>query len=78
MGLVGLKDICESLIVHGRAADTPVALIERGTTQQQRVLIGNLSSIAELVASQEVHAPTLFIVGDVVKLHDTLKWFKGE
>lgn len=78
MGLVGLKDICESLIVHGRAADTPVALVERGTTQQQRVLIGNLANIAEVVASHEVHAPTLFIVGDVVKLHDSLKWFKGE
>ncbi|RYY76574.1 MAG: uroporphyrinogen-III C-methyltransferase [Gammaproteobacteria bacterium] len=77
MGLVGLKDICESLIAHGRDASTPVALIERGTTQQQRVLIADLTSIAELVASQEVHAPTLFIVGDVVKLHENLKWFKN-
>lgn len=77
MGLVGLRDICESLIAHGRAATTPVALIERGTTQQQRVLIANLATIADLVASQEVHAPTLFIVGDVVKLHENLKWFKS-
>ena len=77
MGLVGLKDICESLIAHGREPTTPVALIERGTTQQQRVLIADLASIAELVASQEVHAPTLFIVGDVVKLHENLKWFKN-
>ena len=77
MGLVGLRDICESLIAHGRAATTPVALIERGTTQQQRVLIADLATIADVVASQEVHAPTLFIVGDVVKLHDNLKWFKS-
>lgn len=77
MGLVGLKDICASLIAHGRAASTPVALIERGTTQQQRVLIANLATIADLVAAQEVHAPTLFIVGDVVKLHESLKWFNG-
>lgn len=76
MGLVGLKDICESLIAHGRAPATPVALIERGTTQQQRVLIADLASIAEVVAAQEVHAPTLFIVGDVVRLHENLKWFK--
>jgi uroporphyrin-III C-methyltransferase/precorrin-2 dehydrogenase/sirohydrochlorin ferrochelatase len=76
MGLVGLKDICESLIVHGRAPTTPVALIERGTTQQQRVLIADLATIASVVAAQEVHAPTLFIVGDVVKLHENLKWFK--
>jgi uroporphyrin-III C-methyltransferase / precorrin-2 dehydrogenase / sirohydrochlorin ferrochelatase len=76
MGLVGLKDICESLIQHGRLPTTPVALIEKGTTQHQRVLIGDLSTIAELVAAQDVHAPTLFIVGDVVKLHESLKWFK--
>lgn len=78
MGLVGLKEICESLIVHGRAATTPVALIEKGTTKEQRVLIADLSSIAILVASQNVHAPTLFIVGDVVKLHDSLKWFNPQ
>lgn len=78
MGLVGLKEICESLITHGRAATTPVALIEKGTTQEQRVLIADLSSIAAVVATQDVHAPTLFIVGDVVKLHDSLKWFKAK
>lgn len=76
MGLVGLRDICASLIAHGRAATTPVALIERGTTQQQRVLIGDLATIADVVESQEVHAPTLFVVGDVVRLHENLKWFK--
>jgi uroporphyrin-III C-methyltransferase/precorrin-2 dehydrogenase/sirohydrochlorin ferrochelatase len=76
MGLVGLKEICESLISHGRAATTPVALIEKGTTQEQRVLISDLASIADVVAANDVHAPTLFIVGEVVKLHDSLKWFK--
>lgn len=77
MGLVGLKEICESLIAHGRAASTPVALIEKGTTQEQRVLISDLDSIAEVVAANDVHAPTLFIVGEVVKLHQNLKWFKA-
>lgn len=76
MGLVGLKEICDSLIAHGRAASTPVALIEKGTTQEQRVLISDLASIADVVAANDVHAPTLFIVGEVVKLHDSLKWFK--
>lgn len=77
MGLVGLRDICEAMIVHGRAATTPVALIERGTTQQQRVLIADLATIADVVESQDVHAPTLFIVGDVVRLHENLSWFKS-
>jgi uroporphyrin-III C-methyltransferase/precorrin-2 dehydrogenase/sirohydrochlorin ferrochelatase len=75
MGLVGLKEICESLISHGRSPQTPVALIEKGTTQKQRVLIADLQSIADVVAANDVHAPTLFIVGEVVKLHDSLKWF---
>ena len=76
MGLVGLKEICESLIGNGRAPTTPVALIEKGTTQSQRVLIGDLTSIADIVAANDVHAPTLFIVGEVVKLHETLRWFE--
>lgn len=75
MGLVGLKEICESLIAHGRAANTPVALIEKGTTQQQRVLVSDLTSIADVVAANDVHAPTLFIVGEVVQLHESLRWF---
>ncbi|MDO8344475.1 MAG: siroheme synthase CysG [Cellvibrio sp.] len=78
MGLVGLKEICESLIAHGRAASTPVALIEKGTTQEQRVLISDLDSIADVVAANDVHAPTLVIVGEVVKLHQSLKWFKAD
>ena len=77
MGLVGLKEICESLIAHGRVAETPVALIEKGTTQEQRVLISDLNGIAAVVAANDVHAPTLFIVGEVVKLHESLKWFKA-
>jgi uroporphyrin-III C-methyltransferase / precorrin-2 dehydrogenase / sirohydrochlorin ferrochelatase len=76
MGLVGLKEICETLIAHGRAATTPVALVEKGTTQQQRVIVGDLTNIADLVAAQEVHAPTLIIVGEVVQLHRTLSWFR--
>lgn len=77
MGLVGLKEICTSLIAHGRASTTPVALIEKGTTQEQRVLISDLDSIADVVAANDVHAPTLFIVGEVVKLHESLKWFNA-
>lgn len=78
MGLVGLREICESLVAHGRAAQTPVALIEKGTTQDQRVLIADLNSIADVVAENDVRAPTLFIVGEVVKLHESLKWFNAK
>lgn len=75
MGLMGLPIICEQLQAHGRSPDTPVALVERGTTQEQKVLVGTLATMPELVAQSRPAAPTLIIVGDVVRLHDTLSWF---
>src|SRR5690606_18622566 len=75
MGLVGLAEICAALIAHGRAPETPVALIEKGTTDEQRVLIADLSTIADTVANSDVHGPTLLIIGEVVKLHASLRWF---
>ncbi|MGH1471256.1 MAG: siroheme synthase CysG [Cellvibrionaceae bacterium] len=75
MGLVGLPIICEKLIENGRSSSTPAALIEKGTTNEQRVLTGTISTLPELVQQQAMRAPTLLIIGDVVKLHKKLKWF---
>ncbi len=77
MGLVGLPLICEQLIRHGRAADTPAALIQQGTTRNQRVFTGTLANLPQLVAEHKVHAPTLVIVGEVVTLRQKLAWFEG-
>jgi uroporphyrin-III C-methyltransferase / precorrin-2 dehydrogenase / sirohydrochlorin ferrochelatase len=77
MGLVGLPVICDELIKHGRSADTPAALIQQGTTANQRVFTGTLANLPQLVAEHEVHAPTLVIVGEVVTLRDKLAWFEG-
>jgi uroporphyrin-III C-methyltransferase/precorrin-2 dehydrogenase/sirohydrochlorin ferrochelatase len=77
MGLVGLPVICEQLMRHGRGADTPVALVEQGTTVNQRVITGTLADLPQRVAEQSVRAPTLVIVGEVVKLRDKLAWFEG-
>lgn len=77
MGLVGLPLICEQLIANGRAADTPAALVQQGTTSRQRVFTGTLANLPQLVAEHEVHAPTLVIVGEVVTLRDKLAWFEG-
>lgn len=77
MGLVGLPDICAQLIAHGRDAETPAALVQQGTTQNQRVFTGSLATLPALVAEHEVHAPTLVIVGEVVTLRDKLAWFEG-
>jgi uroporphyrin-III C-methyltransferase/precorrin-2 dehydrogenase/sirohydrochlorin ferrochelatase len=77
MGLIGLPIICEQLIRHGRGADTPAALIQQGTTVNQRVFTGTLADLPRLVAEHEVHAPTLVIVGEVVVLREKLAWFEG-
>ena len=77
MGLIGLPIICSELIKHGRSADTPAALIQQGTTSNQRVFTGTLANLPQVVAEHEVHAPTLVIVGEVVMLRDKLAWFEG-
>lgn len=77
MGLVGLPVICQQLIAHGRSAETPAALIQQGTTSHQRVFTGTLANLAERVASEQVQAPTLIIVGEVVQLREKLAWFEG-
>lgn len=75
MGLVGLPEICAQLQAHGRSPETPVALIERGTTQEQKVLLGTLATMVDVVAQAKPTAPTLIIVGNVVRLHASLSWF---
>ena len=75
MGLQGLPQICSQLIAHGCSPDLPAALIQQGTTQAQRVFTGTLASLPELVARTPIKAPTLAIIGEVVRLHDKLAWF---
>ena len=75
MGLVGLREICARLIEHGREADTPVALVSRGTTDAQEVITGTLADLADRIEGREIHAPTLIIVGSVVSLHPRYRWF---
>ena len=75
MGLNGLSIICEQLMAHGRARDTHIALVEKGTMVDQRVFRGTLETMVEIVNKEQVHAPTLIIVGEVVELNNSLSWF---
>ncbi len=75
MGLGALRTICTELIEHGQGADMPAAVIERGTTRDQRVVCGTLETIADLVAAMGLRSPCLIIIGKVASLHHTLKWF---
>jgi uroporphyrin-III C-methyltransferase/precorrin-2 dehydrogenase/sirohydrochlorin ferrochelatase len=76
MGLQGVQTICRELIAHGMPDSTPAALVQQGTTRHQRVFTGTLATLPEIVERSKVKAPTLIIVGDVVRLRDKLKWFE--
>ena len=75
MGLVGLPTICEKLIEHGVSKDMPIALIQQGTTKNQQVFTGTLDTMVENIKGQDIQAPTLIIIGNVVSLHESLSWF---
>lgn len=75
MGLHGVGVVSTQLIAHGLAADTPVALIQQGTTQNQRVVVTTLEKLEATVSDEALKPPTIIIVGRVVELHRTLQWF---
>ena len=78
MGLHGVETICKQLIDHGLSQETPAALIQQGTTRNQRTLIGSLASLPEIVRTADVKPPTLIVVGQVVTLHAKLEWFRPQ
>ncbi|SDM63787.1 uroporphyrin-III C-methyltransferase / precorrin-2 dehydrogenase / sirohydrochlorin ferrochelatase/uroporphyrin-III C-methyltransferase [Franzmannia pantelleriensis] len=75
MGLGGLPIISQALRDHGLADDTPLALIEQGTTARQRVHVGTLRHLPDALGAGTIKPPTLIIVGQVVALHSRLAWF---
>jgi uroporphyrin-III C-methyltransferase/precorrin-2 dehydrogenase/sirohydrochlorin ferrochelatase len=78
MGLLGLETLCSELVSHGMPAGTPIAIVQQGTTQNQRVITGTLATLPKKPEVSELHAPTLIIVGGVVTLREKLSWFKPD
>jgi uroporphyrinogen III methyltransferase/synthase len=76
MGLRNIQAIAATLIAHGRAADTPVAIISRGTTGRQQTVIGTLDTIADLASRSGISPPAVTVIGDVVNLREQLDWFE--
>jgi uroporphyrin-III C-methyltransferase/precorrin-2 dehydrogenase/sirohydrochlorin ferrochelatase len=76
MGLVGLAQICEQLIKHGVSASMPVAVVQQGTTQRQKVVTATLVDLAEKVSLAGLKPPCLTIIGEVVHLREKLAWFE--
>ncbi len=76
MGSLGLPVLCQQLISHGLPDTMPAAIIQQGTTQKQKIIIGSLKTLPDLAAAANLTPPTLIIVGEVVKLHPKLTWFQ--
>ena len=75
MGLHSIPVISRELVAHGLPGTTPVALVQQGTTRNQRVYIETLASLQDLTERVELKPPTIIIVGEVVSLHKKLSWF---
>lgn len=78
MGLHGLRTLCAKLVEHGLPPDWPAAIIQQGTTPNQRTVTGTLATLPQLADQAHLKAPTLIIVGEVVKLRDKLAWFEAK
>jgi uroporphyrin-III C-methyltransferase/precorrin-2 dehydrogenase/sirohydrochlorin ferrochelatase len=76
MGLHGLDILCRELISHGLPEATPAAIVQKGTTLNQRVFCATLATLPGVAVTEKVQAPTLIIIGGVVSLRDKLAWFE--
>ncbi|WP_199610222.1 siroheme synthase CysG [Flocculibacter collagenilyticus] len=77
MGVMKSPEIADALLTHGRDANTPVAIIEKGSTSQQRVVTGTLAQLPSMAADNHIGSPALVIVGEVVSLRNTCQWFEA-
>lgn len=76
MGLSRIGVISKQLVSGGLSKTTPVAVIQRGTNDDQKIVIGNLSNIGNKIKQQNITPPSIIIIGNVVKLHKTIGWRK--
>ena len=78
MGVKNLDLIVGDLIKYGKNSKTPVAIIEKGATKNQRVTVGTLENILELVEKNKILPPAITIIGEVVELRENFKWFEND
>jgi uroporphyrinogen III methyltransferase/synthase len=76
MGTDRIGEIAAMLVAHGMDSDTPVAMVQWGTTGRQRSIAGTLGTIAEVAARAQIGPPTVAVIGEVVKLRQKLNWFE--
>ena len=78
MAVKNIDQITKKLIENGRPPETPVAVIRWGTRPEQKTLVGTLKNIAELAKEKDIHPPAVMVVGEVVNLRKSLKWYENK
>ncbi|HEX9845215.1 MAG TPA: uroporphyrinogen-III C-methyltransferase [Candidatus Nitrosotenuis sp.] len=76
MGLSRIGVISKNLIAGGLGKNTPVAVIQNGTSKNQRMIIGTIANIVDKIKQNKITPPSIIIIGDVVKLHKIVGWKK--
>jgi uroporphyrinogen III methyltransferase/synthase len=76
MAVKNIDIVTQKLIENGRGPDTPVAVIRWGTRPDQKTITGTLKNIVRLVKDKDIKPPAVMIVGDVVRLRNSLKWYE--
>jgi uroporphyrinogen III methyltransferase/synthase len=77
MGTERIGQIAETLVKHGMSDETPVAMVQWGTTGRQRSVAGTLATIASVAEKERIGPPTVAVIGEVVSLREKLNWFEG-
>jgi uroporphyrinogen III methyltransferase/synthase len=75
MAVKNIDVLVEKLVKNGRSPDTPVAVIRWGTRPDQKTIVSTLRGIVSEVKEKEIKPPAVVVIGDVVRLRDSLKWY---
>ena len=78
MGLKNLPNIVKNLVENGKDPKTPAGVLQEGTTARQKMAVGTLDTIVEMVEREGIKTPAITVVGDVVRLADELQWYGGK
>jgi uroporphyrin-III C-methyltransferase / precorrin-2 dehydrogenase / sirohydrochlorin ferrochelatase len=73
MGVANVEKVCQGLIQHGMSSEMPAAIVQKGTTRNQKVFAGTVSNLPGIVKANDIKPPSLIIIGEVVKLHKKLQ-----
>jgi siroheme synthase len=77
MGIANAEALRDQLVAAGRSTDTPAAVIEWGTCARQRVVVGTIATLPDVIARAGIQAPAVIVIGETVRLRPVLDWVEA-